>query len=210
MTKESLIELGLTEEQADKVMESLNGAFVPKARFNEVNSELKTAKATIKERDTQLETLKAAGGDMEALKQQITDLQTANSAQQEAHESEIKAMKISNAVGMALTNAKAKNNIAVQALLADFISKAELTEKGTVKGLDDEIKRLVDGKDTAFLFDKATGKQFKGAKAAEKGDGGDDVGSMTLERFRAMPAMERHDFSINHPEEYKAMYGGNE
>lgn len=47
MTKEKLMEMGLTEEQANKVMEGLNGSFVTKTRFNEVNEELKTAKATI-------------------------------------------------------------------------------------------------------------------------------------------------------------------
>ena len=40
MTKEKLLEWGLTEEQATKVMEGLNGSFVTKARFNEVNTEL--------------------------------------------------------------------------------------------------------------------------------------------------------------------------
>ena len=71
MTKEKLLEWGLTEEQATKVMEGLNGSFVTKARFNEVNTELTTAKNTIKERDTQLETLKKASGDTKALQDQI-------------------------------------------------------------------------------------------------------------------------------------------
>lgn len=75
MTKEKLLEWGLTEEQAAKVMEGLNGSFVTKARFNEVNTELTAAKNTIKERDTQLETLKKASGDTKALQDQITQLQ---------------------------------------------------------------------------------------------------------------------------------------
>ena len=137
MTKEKLLEWGLTEEQATKVMEGLNGSFVTKARFNEVNTELTTAKNTIKERDTQLETLKKASGDTKALQDQITQLQTDNANQKKAHEAELKALKISNAVDMALTGAKAKNNTAVKALLVDFIGKAELAEDGTVKGLDD-------------------------------------------------------------------------
>ena len=99
--------------------------------------------------------------------------------------------------------------MAVKALLADVIAKAELAEDGTVKGLDDEVKKLVEGKDTAFLFDKATEKKFKGAKSAEKGDGGGD-GSMTLEKFRGLSPAERYDFSVNHPDEYKNLYGGNE
>ena len=72
MTKENLLEWGLTEEQANKVMEGLNGSFVTKSRFNEVNTELTNAKNTIKERDTQLETLKKSTGDTKALQDQIT------------------------------------------------------------------------------------------------------------------------------------------
>ena len=172
MTKEKLMEWGLTEEQANKVMEGLNGSFVTKARFNEVNTELTKAKATITERDGQLEALKKSGADATALQEQITQLQADNKKKDADHAAELKALKISNAVELALTGAKAKNTTAVKALLADFIAKAELAEDGTVKGLDDEVKKLVEGKDTAFLFDKATEKKFKGAKSAEKGDGG--------------------------------------
>lgn len=94
MTKENLLEWGLTEEQANKVMEGLNGSFVTKSRFNEVNTELTNAKNTIKERDTQLETLKKSTGDTKALQDQITQLQTDNANQKKAHEAEMKALKI--------------------------------------------------------------------------------------------------------------------
>ena len=208
MTKEKLLEWGLTEEQATKVMEGLNGSFVTKARFNEVNTELTTAKNTIKERDTQLETLKKSTGDTKALQDQITQLQTDNANQKKAHEAELKALKIGNAVDMALTGAKAKNNTAVKALMADFLAKAELADDGTVKGLSDEIKKLVDGQDTAFLFEKSTGTKFKGAKSAEKGDGAE--GGMTLEKLKAMNPLDRYNYSVNHPDEYKELYGGNE
>ena len=187
MTKENLLEWGLTEEQANKVMEGLNGSFVTKSRFNEVNTELTNAKNTIKERDTQLETLKKSTGDTKALQDQITQLQTDNANQKKAHEAEMKALKIGNAVDMALTGAKAKNNTAVKALMVDFLAKAELADDGTVKGLSDEIKKLVDGQDTAFLFDtKAPDKKFKGAKSGEKSDtppAGEDFSKMTYDEL---------------------------
>ena len=207
MTKEKLREWGLTEEQANKVMEGLNGSFVTKARFNEINTELSAAKKTIGERDAQLEALKKASGDTKALQDQITQLQADNKKKDDDHAAELKNLKISNAVELALTGAKAKNNTAVKALLVDFIGKAELAEDGTVKGLDDEIKKLVEGKDTAFLFDK-TGTKFKGAKSAEKGDGAE--GGMTLEQLKAMNPLDRYNYSVNHPDEYKELYGGNE
>jgi hypothetical protein len=54
MNKEKLKEFGLTEEQADKVMGVLDGAFVPKSRFDEVNTEKNQLKASVTERDAQL------------------------------------------------------------------------------------------------------------------------------------------------------------
>lgn len=188
MTKEKLMEWGLTEEQANKVMEGLNGSFVTKARFNEVNTELSAAKKTIGERDAQLETLKKASGDTQALQDQITQLQADNKKKDEDHANELKALKISNAVDVALTNAKAKNNTAVKALLAAFLEKAELADDGTVKGLDDEIGKLTKGEDTAFLFDTSGKAKFKGAKAAEKSDPhnqptGDDLSKMSYDEL---------------------------
>ena len=188
MTKEKLLEWGLTEEQATKVMEGLNGSFVTKARFNEVNTELTAAKNTIKERDTQLETLKKASGDTKALQDQITQLQADNKKKDADHAAELKNLKISNAVELALTGAKAKNNTAVKALLAAFLEKAELADDGTVKGLDDEIGKLTKGEDTAFLFDTSGTAKFKGAKAAEKSDPhnqptGDDLSKMSYDEL---------------------------
>ena len=140
MKKEDLLAMGLTEEQTDKVMDGLNGDFVTKSRFNEVNTELKAARTALSERDKQLEELKKV--DAAALQAQITQLQADNKQKDADYAAQLKALKISNAVELALTGAKAKNNTAAKALLADFISKAELTDDGTVKGLADEVKKL--------------------------------------------------------------------
>ena len=128
MTKEKLMEWGLSEEQANKVMDGLNGSFVTKARFNEVNEENKALRAQIADRDGQIETLKKSAGDNTELQNQIAALQEANKQKDKDHANEIKTLKITNAVDMALTNAKARNNTAVKALLTDFLAKAELDD----------------------------------------------------------------------------------
>lgn len=51
MKKEDLVAMGLTEDQAKKVMDSLDGDFVTKNRFNEVNEENKQLKTQIADRD---------------------------------------------------------------------------------------------------------------------------------------------------------------
>ena len=131
MNKEKLIEMGLTEELATSVMKELDGNYVPKARFNEVNTELKQAKDQVKERDSQLETLKKNVGDSEELKKQIETLQNDNKTKDEAHAAEIKQIKIDAAVDKALADAKAKNPKAVKALLD--LAKAEISDDGTIQ-----------------------------------------------------------------------------
>ena len=56
MKKEDLIALGLTEEQAKKVLDAVK-EYVPKTQLAEVERERDGLKATVAERDTQLETL---------------------------------------------------------------------------------------------------------------------------------------------------------
>lgn len=173
MNKEKLIEMGLTEELATSVMKELDGNYVPKARFNEVNTELKQAKDQVKERDSQLETLKKNVGDSEELKKQIEALQNDNKTKDEAHAAEIKQIKIDAAVDKALADAKAKNPKAVKALLD--LAKAEISDDGTIKGLDAQIKTLSEAEDSKFLFDtdntQNKNQNSKGFVPGQKKDG---------------------------------------
>lgn len=182
MKKEEFVELGIDEETAKKCetasLEELKG-FIPKARFDEVNNEKKKLEADVRDRDSQLETLKNSNGDVEAMKKQIADLQTENKAKDEEHASEIKQLKINNAIEFALTGAKARNNLAVKALLKD-LDKAELSEDGTIKGLSEQIAALQ--KSDAYLFETKTSPKLKGAKPGETGDEEDhgiDTSKMT-------------------------------
>ena len=43
-----------------------------------------------------------------------------------------------------------------------------------------------------------------------KPDGGSSSNQMTREKLKGMSAQERYTFSVEHPEEYKQLYGGNE
>lgn len=158
-----------SEEIDKKVSEEIGKNFVARADFNTLNTEKKALADTVKERDKQLETLKASTGDVEALKTQIATLQTENTAATKAHEAEIKRLKIDTAVELALSAAKAKNVKAVKALLD--LDKAELDADGTVKGLADQIKKLAEAPDSGFMFDTTKLKNdFKGFKPGESGD----------------------------------------
>lgn len=192
MKKEDLVKLGLDEETAKKVAdasaEELKG-FIPKARFDEVNTEkknLEAAKATL---EGQLESLKNSTGDVEAMKKQIETLQAENKAKDEAHAAEIKQLKVDSAVSAALAAAKAKNEKAVRALLDIDYEKVELLEDGTIKDLADQIKKLTEAEDSKFLFETEKKPSFKGAKPGETGkeepDGAVDLKNMSYDELCA-------------------------
>lgn len=176
MKKDELIRLGLSEEDAEKAAkaseEELKG-FVPKARFDEVNEARKHAEESVKERDRQIDGLKASAGDAEKLKLQIEQLQQQNKERESAHAAEIRQLKLDNAVDSALTAAKARNLKAARALLD--LGNAELAEDGTVKGLAEQIRKLAEAEDSKFMFEASDGKpKLRGAKAGEDGiDDGD-------------------------------------
>jgi hypothetical protein len=207
MKKEDLVKLGLDEELAKKVAdasaEELKG-FIPKARFDEVNTEkknLETAKATL---EGQLEQLKNSTGDVESMKKQIADLQAENKKKDEAHAAEIKKLKVDSAVSAALAAAKAKNEKAVRALLDIDYEKVELLEDGTIKDLADQIKKLTEAEDSKFLFDTEKKKQtIKGAKPGESGND-DDNDSMTLDKFLKLSTEEQIQFK-NDNENWKEL-----
>ena len=199
MKRKFLEDMGLEKEQVDKILDE-NSQDIGKAKgdsekiqkdLDAANAEVESLKGQISDRDKQLETLKNSTGDVEGMKQEIAKLQADNKAKDDAHAAEIKQLKIDAAIDSALTGAKAKNNIAVKALLKD-LDKAELADDGTIKGLAEQIEALQ--KSDAYLFDTTTKKktQVKGAKPGESGnDDGDhevDTSKMTYSELAAYMA----------------------
>lgn len=167
MNKEDLIAMGLTEEQTKKVMDSLDGNYVTKTRFNEVNEENKTLKKSVSDRDKQLEDLKKSSGDNEELKKQIETLQQENANQKKAHEAEMTQLRLDNAIDAALTAAGAKNIKAVRALLDT--SKVKVGEDGKLTGFDDLLSAVQ--KSDSYLFAEKQQKQnFKGFQPGASGN----------------------------------------
>ena len=118
MKRKFLEDMGLTKEQVDSILDE-NSQDIGKAKGD----------------------LDTANQEITSLREQIATLQADNKAKDEAHNTEIKQLKIDSAVLTALTGAKAKNNTAVKALLKD-LDKAEFAEDGTIKGLAEQIEVL--------------------------------------------------------------------
>jgi len=149
MKKEDLIAMGLSEEQANKIIEGF-GTMIPKTRFDEVNGENKSLKEQLDDRDKQLKELAKNEEVTEGLKAEITRLQGENKTATEKHSAEVKQLKINSAVELALTSAKARNLTATKALLD--LNDVEIDKDGNVIGLEDKVKALVESEDTKFMF----------------------------------------------------------
>lgn len=166
MNKEDLLKLGLSEEQAEKVLsvnaEQLKG-FIPKHRFDEVNTTKKDLESQIADRDKQLEELKKNNKDNEELQNTIKQLQESNKMAQEEYQANLSKIKLDNAVDIALNGAKAKNIKAVKALLD--MDKVKF-ENEALSGLEEQLKALQEAEDSKFLFETKETKQadFSGVK----------------------------------------------
>lgn len=208
MQRKFLEDLGITDKDTiDKIMDE-NSSDIGKAKgeletvqqnLKNANTEIETLKGQVSERDGQLETLKKSTGDVEELKKQIETLQADNKAKDEAHAAEMKKVKVDNAIEAALTAAKAKNNIAVKALLKD-LDKLELNEDGSIKGdaLKNQLNALVKDEGTKFLFDSE--KKKADIKGAEPGKSDTDDADDDKVDLSKMTYDERAKYFEEHPE----------
>lgn len=136
------------------------------AKIEFLNQQKEEITNELKDRDSQLEGLKNSTEDVAGLKKTIEDLQNTNKTNDENHKNEMNELKKSFAIEKELSNAKAKNVIAVKALLD--LDKIELNEDGTLKGLSEQIDSLTKDEGTKFLFDTET-RNLRGAISGETG-----------------------------------------
>lgn len=98
------------------------------------------------------------------------------------------------------------------------INKAKLLGLGYDESLaDDTAEAMVNGElDKVFANQKKhldnLEKKIRSEilKDTPKPDGGSSSETMTKEKLRGMSSQERYKYSVEHPEEYKQIYGGNE
>jgi len=150
MNKEELLVLGLTEEQAEKVL-----------------VEMGSLQKSLKERDKQFSELQKAAEGNEELQKQIADLQQQNAEQQKAHKAELAQLKLDNAIDNALTAAGAKNLKAVRVLLD--MEKLQLGEDGKLQGWPEQLEALQ--KSDGYLFAETQQPTFRGFQPGAASDG---------------------------------------
>jgi len=171
MKKEDLLAMGLTEEQANKVLEayteSLKG-FIPKVRFDEVNEAKKDLEQQIKDMDKQLKDLGDKAKGNEELTKQIEDLQEANKKAIKDYEEKLKQQAFDFAVESAILNVKGKdvNPKAIKALLK--LDNIKLDGDKLI-GFDEQINELK--KTDGYLFAAVSGGGGGGANPIGAGGG---------------------------------------
>lgn len=169
--KDKLVKLGLSEELAQKVVDNfgevVDGVYVTKERFNEVNKELKQANETIKERDGQLDKLKNDNESNEDLKKTIQDLQKANKEAMQKAEADLAAERKSNAIKLELMGKVHNADITMSQLKLDEIV---MDDSGKVKsGLKEQLDSLKKTDSYLFIPENNGSNNNQGAQPYVKG-----------------------------------------
>lgn len=142
--KDKLVKLGLSDELAQKVVDNfgdiVDGVYVTKERFNEVNKEKKNLETQLGERDKQLDDLKKNNESNENLKKTIQDLQAANKTAKEEADKALAAERKSNAIKLELMGKVHNPDVVMNMLKMDDII---MDDNGKVKsGLKEALKTL--------------------------------------------------------------------
>lgn len=123
------------------------GEWIPKSKFDEVNSAKGKLEESLKDRDKQLESLKHDATGAEDLKAKIAELQDENKAKKSEYEKALKEERLNGALRLSLKGAAYDPDIVIGMLDREKLTQLE---DGSVTGLDEQLKSLREEK--GFLF----------------------------------------------------------
>jgi len=152
MTKEELLALNLTEEQATAIIEDYGKNYVTKSQFNEKNEKYKQLKSEIETTRSEINKLTESETANETLKAQIKELQDKGDTQ---YAQQIKDMQVDNGINTAILQCGVKN----PKILTSLLNKQaiELKEDGTITGLTEQIEALKESDPYLFAESKPVG-----------------------------------------------------
>ena len=155
MKRDFLKDLGLESEIIDKIMAQY-GADVEKlkAENSEQAENIKVLNLELENKNNEINGLTSQNKELDDLKQRFSQIQEQKKMAEDKFNTDLRELKIKNALEKELTKAKAKNQQVIMPLLSDFLKNAELDENDNVKGLDQKIRELSECDETSFLFNK--------------------------------------------------------
>ena len=175
MRREFLKELGLSDEQIDKVMtehgKSVNSMKDELEKAKEFKQQVEELQGQLKDRDKQLEELSKKAQGNEELTAEINKLKEANDKAVKEYEEKLKKQAFDFALERALVAAKARNPKAVKALL-DLENIKLDGEK--LLGLEDQLKKLKES--DSYLFEEEKKGQPPKIVTPGNPDGGNNTG----------------------------------
>lgn len=212
-SKEVLKDLGLDDEQVKGVMAEHGKVLNElKEQNSTVTAERDSYKSQVDEVTKNLETAKKNAEKGSEAQQQVESLQQQLKDNEKQAQEQLKAQQKVFSIDKALSEAGAKNNKAVEALLdADAI---ELGDKGTLNGLAEQLEKLQADDTTSFLFNKDDGDQSgkPGVQIIQQGNPG--RGSDAPVDLSKMTYKEQLELKQSNPEQYEAarneQTGGND
>lgn len=136
------------EKMGDKKLIINDGSFIPKAKFDDVNTIKNELKAQVEGYTKQLADLQTKAVGNEELGRKLAELQVQNEKASTDFESKLKQKTLDNAVDIAIMSAKGKNSKALKALL----NYEQIKMDGdNVVGVEEQIKNLKVSE--SYLFD---------------------------------------------------------
>lgn len=129
-----------------------DGSYIPKAKFDDVNNQLKDYKSQIADRDKQLQELGEKAKGNEELTKQIDDLKKLNETTTSEYQQKLEKQAFDHALDRALSDAKVKNTKAVKALLDHDTIKLD---GDSLKGLEEQLKTIKES--DGYLFNEEAG-----------------------------------------------------
>lgn len=155
MKREFLRGLGVDEEHIPKILDehhdSLKEYKESANKVSDLEEQLKTANDELANRDKQIEDLKSSTEGNEDLQKQLEEYKANN----EQYESKLKQVQLDSAIKLAV----AKDANDPSDVLA-FIDKdgLEVSDDGSIKGLDDKLSALKENKPYLFQAQQKTGR----------------------------------------------------
>lgn len=164
MDKHKLVEIGLTEEQAKKVLEALKTGYVTKDSYEQKEAEVKNLTAQLEERDTQITELKKFEGDSKDLKEKLKEMENTNKTKSDEYAKTLLLERKKSAIRFALLEDEGGKPHDVAMVAGMFnLDNINLNEDGTIaSGYKEQNDTL--RKDKAFLFNKVEQQAGKGTK----------------------------------------------
>lgn len=193
MTREFLKNLGLEDAAIDNILnENMADIGKEKAKTTAAKADLADAQGKFADAQSELETLKKAGGDAAAVQQQLTELQARYDKDTGDLRTQLADRDYADAIGKAITGKglKFSSKSAERAFTAALKEQKLELKDGELSGLDDFIKAQKESDPEAFAPDKAPPRFVTGS-----GNGGGH-GEPPKQPSRAAQLAAEHHMSL--------------